>query len=389
MSSIRDRVKQTATVASYSGGLAVYSLEGGANIAELGFRDVRNGYDIPTIAGRAVFAKMMQVPVFIEKGSEWLIARATIKRDATGPNGVLTLEVDNSSPAVVVASSASTTSLFTVSNTVTIAVVPSQVSFGDLAVWTANEPDSVDRLQDGTNAWHGILAAGGIAHGDNSVAIGGTVSPNHKYGVAIGSNALCGVGGGSSKHCVVIGAEASAYHPGSVSLGVSSWASTPGGLCHGVKDVGINVGGMRDIWQGHQVVLMQAKTANATPGVMTQYEALSAGAEIARAMVSDFFWVDAGVQHYVAIISATDVATEDKKVWKMEFATKNIEAYGAAALLGSVTKTVIGADAGAAAWDVGVTIDVPNDKMQLSITGEAAKNILWQANVTGALHTYY
>jgi hypothetical protein len=50
-----------------------------------------------------------------------------------------------------------------------------------------------------------------------------------------------------------------------------------------------------------------------------------------------------------------------------------------AALVGSVTKTVIAEDT--AAWDCDVTADSTNSALIITVTGEAAKTIRWVARI--------
>lgn len=72
------------------------------------------------------------------------------------------------------------------------------------------------------------------------------------------------------------------------------------------------------------------------------------------------------------------------KVWKLEFATINTGAT-TSALLDIPVVTIIGQSdlagggAGTDLWDVDVTVDAPTDTLVLTVTGEAATNITWDA----------
>jgi hypothetical protein len=81
-----------------------------------------------------------------------------------------------------------------------------------------------------------------------------------------------------------------------------------------------------------------------------------------------------------AFVIARDHTGNDLKAWELSFAVKR-NTSGDPALVGSLTKTAHAADAGAATWDVGVSIDTTNDGFQIDVTGEAATTIRWTATV--------
>lgn len=78
-----------------------------------------------------------------------------------------------------------------------------------------------------------------------------------------------------------------------------------------------------------------------------------------------------------AHIVARDASSGDTKVWTIEGAVKRGANAAATALVGTPTKTVIGADAGAAAWDVDLIADTTLGAAEIQVTGEAATTIHW------------
>lgn len=80
------------------------------------------------------------------------------------------------------------------------------------------------------------------------------------------------------------------------------------------------------------------------------------------------------------LIEATLVARchadNDVMAWKISAAVQRVGS-GDPAIVGSVTYTVIGETAGAAAWDCVLGIDTTNDAPQFTVTGAAAKSIRW------------
>lgn len=78
----------------------------------------------------------------------------------------------------------------------------------------------------------------------------------------------------------------------------------------------------------------------------------------------------------IGVVAARNNTDDVCKMWELKFAVKRLTT-GNPALVGSLTKTVVGADAGAATWDVDIIINITADSFELQVTGEAAKTIFW------------
>ena len=86
-------------------------------------------------------------------------------------------------------------------------------------------------------------------------------------------------------------------------------------------------------------------------------------------------------------VLAARTAGGDAKAWRFEFVVKR-GAAGDPSLVGSITETVVAADAGAAAWDCNPGIDTTNDGIKIEAVGEAATTIRWSASVSAVKVAY-
>lgn len=80
------------------------------------------------------------------------------------------------------------------------------------------------------------------------------------------------------------------------------------------------------------------------------------------------------------IARRTDVADECA-AFNLTFAIRRGAGESNTVLMGTPTPTVIAADAGAAAWTCAVAADTTNGRPAITVTGEAAKTIRWNAQV--------
>jgi hypothetical protein len=78
----------------------------------------------------------------------------------------------------------------------------------------------------------------------------------------------------------------------------------------------------------------------------------------------------------------------DTKAWTLEGAIKRGAGVGTAAIVGTVTTTVIATDAGAATWAVTATADTTNGGLKITVTGQAATTIRWVAKAETVEMTY-
>lgn len=81
----------------------------------------------------------------------------------------------------------------------------------------------------------------------------------------------------------------------------------------------------------------------------------------------------------LSLIARKSPSGTDYKAWKIYFAISRESGAASTALIGTVTKTLIGASVGAATWDVAVTADVTNGRPAIKVTGQASTTIRWNA----------
>jgi hypothetical protein len=85
------------------------------------------------------------------------------------------------------------------------------------------------------------------------------------------------------------------------------------------------------------------------------------------------------VVSFTGFVQARQNTTGDSSVWKVEGAIKRVANAASTILLGTPTVTLVGQDAGAAAWVLALTADTTAGGLKLTVTGEAAKTIRWNS----------
>jgi len=115
-------------------------------------------------------------------------------------------------------------------------------------------------------------------------------------------------------------------------------------------------------------IVARRQTTNATA------TELRLGAATARLTIpSNTSWA------FSILVTARQVGGTTSAAWKLEGVLKNDA--GTVALVGTVTKTILGKDAGASAWDAGAAADNTNKALSLTGTGAAATTINWVARI--------
>jgi hypothetical protein len=82
---------------------------------------------------------------------------------------------------------------------------------------------------------------------------------------------------------------------------------------------------------------------------------------------------------FSALISARQTSSTTSAGWKIEGVLK--QDGTTVSIVGTPTKTVLGKDAGATAWDVAAAADNTNKAFSLTVTGAAATTINWSARI--------
>ena len=76
------------------------------------------------------------------------------------------------------------------------------------------------------------------------------------------------------------------------------------------------------------------------------------------------------------------------KAWTLEGAIKRGAGVGTTAIVGTVTTTIVAADAGASTWTVTATADTTNGGLAITVTGQASTTIRWVARAETAEMTF-
>lgn len=99
-----------------------------------------------------------------------------------------------------------------------------------------------------------------------------------------------------------------------------------------------------------------------------------------------------GITEFTVKVCAWDDTAKIGKTWSLVGTVKR-GASGAATFIGSVTKTTLQADGGAAAWDVALTIantgTTTESALVLTVTGAAVTNIEWGASIVATQLAMY
>jgi len=132
-------------------------------------------------------------------------------------------------------------------------------------------------------------------------------------------------------------------------------------------------GGSSTGWQQVSQHITRNSTTDATATVLTASAAAATSALILAMRNASTYCV-----RYMVV--ARQATTGDSKCWEGVFAVKRGANAASTAILGTPTKNVVGADAGASAWDISIIADTTNGGPVCQVTGEAAKTISWDCH---------
>jgi hypothetical protein len=82
----------------------------------------------------------------------------------------------------------------------------------------------------------------------------------------------------------------------------------------------------------------------------------------------------------IYVVASVTTAGGNTKAWKLEGLIKRNSTASGTAIVGSVTKTILGADTGASTWDVAATADTTNGALAITVTGQSSTTINWNFN---------
>ena len=204
----------------------------------------------------------------------------------------------------------------------------------------------------GAGAFGVSIGVGCAVTGPNSIGMGNAVNVGGASAIAIGNVATASL------------------------TGVSIGQSNSLGGSHQVS-LGHNIAGTTR-WGAAQVGVFPLLSLTANKFEHVGWSGSTTTATITELLMNGnrFTMAAESVVGFKMQVVAREDATNDCKYWELSGAVKR-DAANNTSLVGSVTKTVIGADAGASAWDVTVDADDTNESLRVQATGEASHTISW------------
>lgn len=130
------------------------------------------------------------------------------------------------------------------------------------------------------------------------------------------------------------------------------------------------------------MLTMRRRTTDAVATDLTIDGNAPVGAAITtsnRFILEDYFTYE--FQVLVVARSEAILGAYDHKTWSFSCSLKRDLGAGTTALVGVVSKTIVGQTPGAATWDVNITADAVNGAMRPVATGQVGKNIRWGAGI--------
>lgn len=223
---------------------------------------------------------------------------------------------------------------------------------------------------------------GAIAIGQNntssgsqlSIAIGYSCVSSAAYSVSVGSNNTvsgnysAGIGyfqSAAGNNAVAVGAFNSANTESSMALGRFASAGAILGN-HAFSNDRFSTTGDSQKTQ----LMLRRQSSDATPAAITSNQS-AGGATNQKTLV------DNSVVAFDGFVTARQGTTGDCAAWKFSGVIKRGSGAASTAIVGSVTLTAMGADAGAAAWAVSIVANATYGCLSVETTGETSKTIRW------------
>jgi hypothetical protein len=95
-----------------------------------------------------------------------------------------------------------------------------------------------------------------------------------------------------------------------------------------------------------------------------------------------------GISTFTILISCGITGASNAKAWEFKGAAKKGATENTNVLVGTLTKNVLAADAGASTWDVAVTANTTTGAITITATGQAGTTIRWSATVIATEVSY-
>jgi hypothetical protein len=243
----------------------------------------------------------------------------------------------------------------------------------------------------------GTAANRNIASGDWSVVCGGTKNTASGIGSFVGgggtngssvfpntaSNAGAVVVGGFSNSASGFGASVlggnSNSANGAYSAVISGLGATNRGIA-GALNFNASIASVAGDAQCG-IYTLRKSTTDATPSIVTT-DAGAAGT------TNQVILPNNSAYYFKVSVIAGVTGAGNTKAWTLEGAIKRGAGVGTTAIVGTVTTTIVAADAGAATWTVTATADTTNGGLKITVTGQAATTIRWVAKAETAEMTF-
>lgn len=320
----------------------------------------------------------------------WGVASATLPAASTvnAANGVLCLSTGSGDANVIQSSGTTSGGLYggsgitTTGTTTNNIVIHNAASTScDLTLNSVTNSVLIDptgapgtTTVNNNSSWISIGARNSTtAPGPSSIAIGNSATASGTRAIALAtgnSGAVSGtdvisIGRASTtlSNAIVLTAtnfgNPAGEHNGQTLLAIGGWASMTGA-------------GLAQRLIGNRLIALWTRTTNDTP---TELGTGQSGSDTPTTYVSTPAWT---TQVYDLTIGAMlDSAGTDSAGWKVQFVVNRQSAASTTNIVGVVSKTSIGATAGAAAWDISVTADTTNGRPAIKVVGASGTNIRW------------
>lgn len=368
----RDAIKQTATATSST----VFNVLSGT--AETGYLTFKQGFLVPSAAQYASAVSHRHVPVRVDLTSgassgKWLTAYATLDRDAGDTTLTITLVRVLASSDYNATTRVFDTPAISAGNTAIISVVPIGRSLLTLAPPPVGAPAAIAVVGNVGASSLGVLGESAYASGSNAFALGYNAQAANDGAMAIGTQAKAqkhysvAIGGNSGETALPFELAAVNASP----IWMIQESATP-----------------TQLWLARSLHCWTAQTTDATATAMTHYhpETLDVNGNSTEISSTSTYPCYSGLTRFEGRLTAVEPATGDMKQWTLAWTCKTPFDSSTTTIWDALDKTVLGADAGAAAWDVDVTVDTVNNTCSIEVTGEAAKTLVW--TYTGDIHLH-
>ena len=253
------------------------------------------------------------------------------------------------------------------------------VASGDWSVVCGGTKNTASGLQSAV-----LSGSNNIASGVGSVICGGGAYDLYSYSPNISSGQSSFVGAGWGNNCSGFG---SAIVGGSNNVSSGLYTSVVGGSYGTTRGligcIAFPAGNFSTTTGGAQAALLvlNAITTNATATVLT-----STGS--AASTTNQVILPNNSAYYFKGSVIAGVTGAGNTKAWTLEGAIKRGAGVGTTAIVGTVTTTIVAADAGASTWTVTATADTTNGGLAITVTGQASTTIRWVAKAETAEMTF-